>query len=325
MSNILNERLPHIELSYGNKLHKKVHADVYQILPKGKKCLVWYTYWNEHNVCYLLHLGNNGQHIESVEKTQATFSDELCYGKGTIVSGILFTQHQVKTFALLDVHFYKGRDTQLHAYDTKFELLCDFFQNITQDIYTTSQLLVALPVIAQNYSEALHVAKTVPYKVYAIQLLQYAKSKCIGFHIYNDVSIAAPEAIFKIVPQLTCDMYGLYTQSSDKIHCYAAITDYNTSLMMNNIFRNIKENRNLDLLEESDDESDFENINPDKYVNLNKSIVMRCIYIPRFHKWKPVSLCPPDIKPTSIGEVMVIEKKYHSTIYDKSRKLSKPI
>ena len=35
---------------------------------------------------------------------------------------------------------------------------------------------------------------------------------------------------------------------------------------MNNIFRNIKENTNLDALEESDDEEEFENISLDKYV-----------------------------------------------------------
>lgn len=325
MSNILNERLPHIELSYGKKLHRKVHADVYQILPKGKKCLIWYTYWNEHNVCYLLHLGSNGEHIETVEKTRATFSNELCYGKGTIMSGILFTHNHVKTFAVLDTHFYKGRDIQTLAYNTKLELQCDFFYEIKQDIYTTSQLLVALPVITQNYTEALHIAKTLPYKVYAIQLNLYDKNKCIGFHMYNAGSSVAHEAIFKIVPQLTCDMYGLYTLSSDKIHCYAAITDYKTSLMMNNIFRNIKENKNLDLLEESDDENDFENINPEKYVYLNKSTLMRCVYIPRFNRWKPITLCATDIKPTSMQEVMVIEKKYNSSIYDKSRKLSKPI
>ena len=37
---------------------------------------------------------------------------------------------------------------------------------------------------------------------------------------------------------------------------------------MNELFRNIKENSNLDLLEESDDEEEFENVNPDKYVYL---------------------------------------------------------
>ena len=37
----------------------------------------------------------------------------------------------------------------------------------------------------------------------------------------------------------------------------ACIPNYKTSMMMNALFRNIKENRNLDLLEESDDEEEF--------------------------------------------------------------------
>ena len=39
---------------------------------------------------------------------------------------------------------------------------------------------------------------------------------------------------------------------------------------MNSIFRNIKENQNLDL-EESDSEDEFENIDVDKFVNLKKT------------------------------------------------------
>mgnify|MGYP003328747202 CR=1 FL=1 len=45
------------------------------------------------------------------------------------------------------------------------------------------------------------------------------------------------------------------------------IPDYKTSVMMNNIFRKIKENKNLDYIEESDDEDDFQNIDIDKYVD----------------------------------------------------------
>jgi hypothetical protein len=56
---------------------------------------------------------------------------------------------------------------------------------------------------------------------------------------------------------------------------------------MNSIFRNIKENRNLDSLEESDDESDFENNEPNKYVDLSKRIKMKCIFNERFKKWIP--------------------------------------
>ena len=41
--------------------------------------------------------------------------------------------------------------------------------------------------------------------------------------------------------------------------------------MMNSLFRTIKENDNLDLLEESDDDEEFENIQIDKFVNLEKN------------------------------------------------------
>ena len=45
---------------------------------------------------------------------------------------------------------------------------------------------------------------------------------------------------------------------------YALIQDYKTSILMNKLFRNIKENDNLDLLIESDDEDEFEDVDEDK-------------------------------------------------------------
>ena len=51
----------------------------------------------------------------------------------------------------------------------------------------------------------------------------------------------------------------------------AFIPDYKTSVFMNKLFRIIKENDNLDKLEESDDEEEFENTKTDKFVYLNKS------------------------------------------------------
>jgi hypothetical protein len=65
------------------------------------------------------------------------------------------------------------------------------------------------------------------------------------------------------------------------------ISTYKCSVMMNKIFRKIKENDNLDLLEESEDEEEFENIKEDKYVDLNKSVLMKCVYSKRFKKWQP--------------------------------------
>jgi len=77
-----------------------------------------------------------------------------------------------------------------------------------------------------------------------------------------------------------------YTSGSNNL--IASIPDYKTSVMMNTLFRDIKENRCLDALEESDDEKEFENTNIDKFVDLTKKIKMKCIFNYKFKKWTPV-------------------------------------
>jgi hypothetical protein len=59
---------------------------------------------------------------------------------------------------------------------------------------------------------------------------------------------------------------------------------------MNSIFRIIKENDNLDALEESDDEDEFENTEDDKVVDLKKKVSMECKMHPTFKKWVPIKL-----------------------------------
>jgi hypothetical protein len=75
---------------------------------------------------------------------------------------------------------------------------------------------------------------------------------------------------------------------------------------MNNIFRDIKENENLDTLEESDDEEEFENIADDKYVDLNKELSFKCVYLKYYKSWKPLN----QLKGTPCNEkdIMSIEK-----------------
>jgi hypothetical protein len=59
---------------------------------------------------------------------------------------------------------------------------------------------------------------------------------------------------------------------------------------MNALFRKIKENVNLDSLEESDDDEEFEDDRIDKYVYLEKELKMKCQLNPKFKKWVPKSL-----------------------------------
>ena len=87
------------------------------------------------------------------------------------------------------------------------------------------------------------------------------------------------------------------------------IPTYKSSVMMNGLFRTIKENANLDRLEESDDDDEFENINEDKFVDLNKSLVMRCVYSRRFRKWQPIGIITDKVKLTTRREAELFEKK----------------
>jgi hypothetical protein len=100
--------------------------------------------------------------------------------------------------------------------------------------------------------------------------------------------------IFFIKPDLQNDIYYLYQNNSTNFDIIskelAHIPDYKTSVLMNKLFRNIKENNNLDSLEESDEEDEFENIDIDKFVDLNKIIKMRCIFNYKFKKWVPISV-----------------------------------
>ena len=115
------------------------------------------------------------------------------------------------------------------------------------------------------------------------------------------------EHVFIVKPNIQNDIYNLYMLSDDskteKFYDTAYIPNYSTSVMMNKLFRNIKENDNLDRLEESDDEDEFENENIDKFVYLEKTYPMICKYNYKFKKWYPVSLANKDAKIVNSAEL----------------------
>ena len=101
--------------------------------------------------------------------------------------------------------------------------------------------------------------------------------------------ISKQDKIFVCKPDIQNDIYHLYTLDNDYIGL-AAVPDYKTSIMMNKLFRIIKENNDLDALEESDDEEEFENENIDKFVHLDKSHKLICNFNNKFKKWVPIRI-----------------------------------
>jgi hypothetical protein len=102
------------------------------------------------------------------------------------------------------------------------------------------------------------------------------------------------ESTFIVRPDIQADIYNLFYLDSktgkEEFEGFAHIPDYKTSVMMNNIFRIIKENKNLDALEESDDEEEFEDEKEDKFVHLDKEYKMICEYNYKFKKWIPIKI-----------------------------------
>ena len=94
--------------------------------------------------------------------------------------------------------------------------------------------------------------------------------------------------VFMVSADIQSDIYHLNHVHRKYRPDVAYIPNYKTSVFMNSLFRTIKENHNLDTMEESDDEEEFQDIRMEKYVNLEKCIPMECMYHRKFKRWIPI-------------------------------------
>ena len=113
--------------------------------------------------------------------------------------------------------------------------------------------------------------------------------------------------IFKVIADIQFDIYHLFAYGKNKCSVYynvAYIPNVKTSIFMNTLFRNIKENKNLDYIEESDDETDFEDIREDKYVDLQKVLYIECQFHSKFNKWMPIRIVKQPCKVVHISQLV---------------------
>jgi hypothetical protein len=94
--------------------------------------------------------------------------------------------------------------------------------------------------------------------------------------------------IFTVRADIQSDLYILTHPYSRYEPDYAYIPNYRVSVFMNGLFRNIKENRNLDYMEDSDDDEDLMDLREDKYVDLKREHRMECMYHKKFRRWIPL-------------------------------------
>jgi hypothetical protein len=304
------QKFPKFELSYETMTHKKVHnADVCLAIPEGNKFFAWFTNYKNNDVCFLLEINNNK--IQSCKIVKTTFINDLSIG--TIFYGTLFNHNGINCFCIEDLYFYKSKSYIYTPYLNKLHLLKEILRNeLTQSILDNNFTIFGLPLITNDFNLLLKDIQLLPYKINLIKFRFFEKNnsrKIMSMKYYkptikNNIQNTTKDknmittAIFKITADIEPDIYNLfmYKNGIEEYYDVAFISDYKTSVMMNKLFRNIKENDNLDAIEESDDEEEFENNREDKFVYLDRSYKMICEYSYRFKRWCPISLAKENDK-----------------------------
>ncbi len=335
--NFVKQNFPKFELSYEIITHKKVfNADSLLAIPEGKKLVTWFTNYNGDNVCFMIEIGQDSKIID-VKNATVCFDDSL--SKGTIFYGTMFNYNNINCFCIEDIYFYKGKDYRDKLYSIKLNDLKNILNSeLPQKLLSNKHILFGLPLISTNFNTLLDEIQLLPYKISQIKyrFFDKFKSKKILYMKYykpgskysdkninsNQQMTSNPQinfnpqknfkpkmnskSIFKITADIEPDIYNLFVINNgiEKFYDLAFIPDYKTSVKLNNLFRNIKENCNLDAIEESDDEEEFENKKEDKFVYLDRSFKMVCEYNYKFKRWCPTNLAQETDEIISLNQLI---------------------
>ena len=281
--------------------------DYYILYPKGRKGYLWFTYYKKEMLCLLIFINNKKLDDVSNEfyKYEINYDNTLCYNN-VLLSGTYFykynnynnnkplcLQHYYVIDNVLSYNYYNAiMSVNANCFSLKLNLSKKVVEHISNATFN-----INLGIILDNYDSIFKIIYKLNYEIYCVAC--YSANKYLGNFILN---IQLSKTInkneynygynFKVTASITPDIYNLYILENNKeqFYEYALIDSYKTSVFMNNLFRKIKENKNLDLLEESDSEEEFENIDLAKYVNLQKSYIIECFYNKKFKKWVPKNL-----------------------------------
>uniref|UniRef100_A0A6C0LM45 mRNA capping enzyme adenylation domain-containing protein n=1 Tax=viral metagenome TaxID=1070528 RepID=A0A6C0LM45_9ZZZZ len=311
---MLIKQFPNPKLSYETIIHKKVYkSDLIFVVPKGNKCFAWFTYFNDEPVCFILEL-NDQFIITKIFPVNTSFNTDL--SAGTILFGTFFKNSNNTFFTIEDIYWYKEKELFKISWHEKMLIINDIMENdIKQIKYNSTFLTFGLPIIHNDINGLLKEIKNTPYAIQSLKFVLYNNyNKYLSLeykninnnnnnnnnikhtpnNITNSNHLSDNKRVFKIKAEIQNDIYSLYSPEDVgnqlNFHSTALVPSYKTSVMLNNLFRTIKENKNLDALEESDDEGDFQNVNVDKFVNLCKVCTMLCIYNNKFKAWVPVKV-----------------------------------
>lgn len=324
------KRFPSFELSYETISHKKVSNEyqVTLAIPYGRKAFIWFTFYRDTNVCFCMELNREKQ--VTVMKTIPVphIPNNISYG--TILYGsICEIEEKGDFFVIEDVMYAKGIFLAKQTFSEKMGFLKTLMDQNPVLFVENAELPIVCPVmwsITEENPDRVSNAwsERIPYQIHHLQhrslhtivpYINIPMSRSVlpplsksglpaGIEDFLFIPPQLPHfhfgkpqfnmtTVFEIKADLQNDIYHLYAfgKGSERIYCgIAYIPSVKTSYFMNHLFRNIKENRNLDALEESDDEDDFQDVRIDKYVDLKKTVSVECMFHSKFKRWVPLKV-----------------------------------
>jgi hypothetical protein len=316
-SDLLKQRFPSFEHSYETVIHKNVpeNYNLALAIPVGRKSFAWFTFYKDTDVLYQMDLDKDKKIVKTT-RIESKFDGALSIG--TILYGIVLPD--TNAFIIEDIHFYKGVPMHSLTFGEKLHyihlLLSDTISGAIRFVlpvlwYNTQRECDIIPEFVKQYTvhhiQYRSLTHIVPYLNYQVNRRPNTdkdkdKDKIVPIVVQRHQTLSSPDftkpqyrhpAIFHVVADIKCDIYHLYASDAKGSVVYyntAYIPNYKTSVMMNTLFRNIKENKNLDYIEESEDEEEFENIREDRFVDLQKIVYMECVFNYKFKRWTPVKV-----------------------------------
>jgi hypothetical protein len=330
------DRFPHIELSYETFVHKKVyHPAIVVAIPYGVKHYLWVTFGTESAkpyTCYSLELNRAKKIVNVTELPHADWYAR--YAHGTILYGTWVQS----TFVVEDLYYYRGIYLRNVNCVNRLKYLYDLFT----DIHSYTNIRLAQLFVAHSEAQ-IHDYKTITGTPAHHLQVRHTENVAPYLNITIDrhgvvqlsdqtiSSVSTPLPKKNIVPDfyrpqyklpttfivradIQPDIYSLFT-SGNEYFGVAYIPSYQKSIFMNSLFRRIRENKCIDSAEDSEDESEFENTAPDKYVDLSKSLCMECIFSMKFKKWIPTKIMPEKSPVVSMNELEKTDIKKPSDTY----------
>jgi len=201
----------------------------------------WFTYTRSKNICFLV----DGK---SITPTHAAFSNRLALG--TVLVGTLIVHEGKKTFVVEDCFYEAGR------------VCTEGPANVLKE--TSSHIFVASQVAFLEASRSHFSWVEAPYK---IRCVKDVKTN----HVRNELY-----ATLKAVPHEQIDTYELFSTKSEGFACIDTI---GRSVMMNDVFRFMPENHDLDYAEEEVADC-----------VLGAAMLMECRYHHARKQWVPLLL-----------------------------------